>query len=289
MQELYQQYKPLLFHLAYQMSGSIADAEDAVQDVFVKLAAVNIQQIAEPKAYLCKMVANRCLDELKSARKRREQYVGPWLPEPLPTAGQPDLVELVIQDEQLSYGLLVLLERLTPGERAVFVLREAMGFDYADIAELLDRSAAGCRKLMSRAKGKLGGLDHVNSGSADVGRWVEHFLAALAAGKVNTVVAMLSEDAVLLSDGGGKVSAATRPLVTREAVAKFLIGVTAKQTISADGTSGYELTKLNGQAGLLFRSGTVVHTAVLFALDEGLLSRVYIIRNPDKLAHLQQA
>ncbi len=153
--ELFTQYKPLLFTLAYQLTGTVADAEDAVQDVFVKVHNVDPERLAEqPKAYLCKMTINCCHDLLRSARKKRELYFGSWLPEPLPLP-ESDLSERLIRKDLLSYGLLVLLERLTPAERTVFVLREAFEFEYTDTAELLSKTEANCRKLLSRAREKM--------------------------------------------------------------------------------------------------------------------------------------
>jgi RNA polymerase sigma factor (sigma-70 family) len=146
MEELYVQYKTLLFTLAYQLTGSAADAEDVVQDVFVKSFDVHPERLEKPKAYLCKMVTNRCLNLQKSARKRREVYVGPWLPEPIRTPEADTLETTVVRRDLLSYAMLVLLERLTPTERAVFVLRGALGFDYPEIAE---RSASERRIVAS--------------------------------------------------------------------------------------------------------------------------------------------
>jgi RNA polymerase sigma factor (sigma-70 family) len=160
-EDLYEKHKGLLFRLAYQLTGSATDAEDIVQDVFVKAHGAGLDQMAHPKAYLCKMTTNRCLDMLRSARKRRELYIGPWLPEPIPTPSE-DILELVVHRDLLSYAMLVLLERLSPAERAVFVLREALCFEYADIAGLVGKSEANCRKLISRARGKMGLVDDVS-------------------------------------------------------------------------------------------------------------------------------
>lgn len=223
MEALYQQYKGLLFHLAYQLTGSSTDAEDIVQDVFLKAHGVALEQIAEPKAYLCKMTTNRCLDLLKSARHKRELYTGPWLPEPIPTP-EADSYDAVVTKDLLSYAMLVLLERLSPAERAVFVLREAFGFDYGEIAGLVDKSEANCRKLISRAKGKLGIAPDapIRAKETELGeQWMSRFLAALEQGNVTALLALLSADAELLTDGGGKVSAAIRPIVSGERVARF--------------------------------------------------------------------
>mgnify|MGYP001319152620 CR=1 FL=1 len=181
------------------------------------------------------MVTNRCLDLLKSARRRRETYVGPWLPEPIPTP-ETDALEAVVRSDLLSYAMLVLLERLTPAERAVFVLREAIGFDYPDIAELTGKSETNCRKLMSRARSKMGITDKEPvAGEAAGPEWVSRFLAALEQGDVDTLLSLLAEDVVLVSDGGGKAFAASRPIESRDRVLSFLIGAMRKTPAYAGG------------------------------------------------------
>ncbi|EFM12554.1 RNA polymerase, sigma-24 subunit, ECF subfamily [Paenibacillus curdlanolyticus YK9] len=288
MVELYERYHRLLFQLAYQLIGSVSDAEDAVQDVFEKLQRVQSDQLAEPKAYLCKMVTNRCLDHLRSARVRREQYVGPWLPEPIAVEASDDAFETVVRNDLLSYALLALMERLTPAERAVFVLREALGFDYPAIAELIDKSEANCRKLMSRARGKMGVSEEELSETGSVGdEWIHQFLAALSQGKVDTVLSLLAEDAVCVSDGGGKVLAAIQPIVSRERVARFLLGIIRKEQQEATSDVTVELMPMNGQTGIVLREGGSVTSVILLQVKNGLLHDMYIVRNPDKLAHLQ--
>ncbi|UUZ80331.1 sigma-70 family RNA polymerase sigma factor [Paenibacillus sp. P26] len=223
MEELYDQYRAPLFTLAYQLTGSAADAEDAVQDVFFKACYVHPERLAEPKAYLCKMVTNHCLNLQKSARKKREMYVGPWLPEPIRTPEADTLETTVVRRDLLSYAMLVLLERLTPSERVVFVLREALGFDYPEIAELLGKQEANCRKLMSRARSKMGISEEEPVAAEAVElEWVSRFLTSLEQGNVDHVLSLLTEDVMLFSDGGGKVTAATRPIQTRVQVARFL-------------------------------------------------------------------
>nr|WP_285860588.1 MULTISPECIES: sigma-70 family RNA polymerase sigma factor [Paenibacillus] len=316
--ELYIEYKGLLFTLAYQLTGSASDAEDAVQDVFLKVHDIDLQRLAEPKAYLCKMVTNRCLDVLKSARKRREQYFGPWLPEPIPTSGD-ELFESVLRGELLSYAMLVLLERLSPVERTVFVLREALGFEYADIAVVIGKSEANCRKLISRARGKLGIEDRQDvCPEAIKEEWIGRFLAALQKGDMDAVISMLAEDAVVISDGGGKALAAVNPIRSRELVARFLLGLIRKLEPSkeADGATDaekregakgtkdagkleravelgealqLELLEINGQTGLVSRSGgsNIIDTAALIHIEGNSISSIYFIRNPEKLEYLQ--
>ncbi|GEB33427.1 RNA polymerase sigma-70 factor (TIGR02957 family) [Brevibacillus sp. 1238] len=283
METLYQQYKGLLFRLAYQLTGSATDAEDIVQDVFLKAYDVELEQIAEPKAYLCKMTTNRCLDLLKSARHRRELYTGPWLPEPIPTPGA-DSYESVITKDLLSYAMLVLLERLSPVERAVFVLREAFAFDYDEIAQLVGKSQANCRKIISRCKAKLG-LDadeQLHAHEKEIGEeWIGRFLHALEHGNVNALLTLLSADAELLSDGGGKVFAAIRPVVSGKRVAEFLLGL---MRFAAQG-SPYEvgLASLNGQTALVIRQNDAVDTVVFLHSKAEKIHRLYFVRNPDKL------
>ncbi|MBD2872820.1 RNA polymerase sigma factor SigJ [Paenibacillus arenilitoris] len=285
MQKLYEQYRRLLFTLAYQLTGSAADAEDAVQDVFVKVHGIDPGHLNDPKAYLCKMVTNRCLDMLSSARKRRERYFGEWLPEPVPTVRNEPL-EAALLGERLSYAMLVLLERLSPAERAAFVLREALGFDYPAIAELTGKNEANCRKLLSRAKGKLGMApeESPRAEAADEA-WVRRLLAALGQGDAEAVVSMLAEDVVLLSDGGGKAVAAVHPIETPDRVAKFLLGLMRKLPDYIGGVR-FETRPVNGQTGLLVRSKEGIDTAVLLHVDGGKIRNLYFIRNPDKLERL---
>ncbi|WP_127495959.1 RNA polymerase sigma-70 factor [Paenibacillus glycanilyticus] len=279
--ELYERYKGLLFSLAYQLTGSAADAEDAVQDVFLKVQNMNPDKLHEPKAYLCKMITNRCLDHLRSARVRREQYVGPWLPEPIAQYYDGGLEE-VVRHDLLSYAMLALLERLSPSERAVFVLREALGFDYPAIAELTGKSEQNCRKLMSRARAKMGITEEeLQSGGTIEQAWINRFVAALSEGEVDTVLSMLAEDAVLISDGGGKASAAVRPIESRERVAQFLLGIFRKSQITSHMT--VEVKPLNGEPAFVFRQEGIVDSVVFLEQREGVLHRLFIVRNPDKL------
>lgn len=283
---LYQTYKGLLFRLAYQMTGSAVDAEDIVQDVFLKVHDLAWEEIEEPKAYLCKMTTNRCLDLLKSARKKRELYTGPWLPEPISEV-YTDSYESVVQKDLLSYAMLVLLERLTPGERAVFVLREAFAFDYHDIAGLVGKSEANCRKIISRAKGKMGLSpdEPIVAEEKEISHeWISRFLAAMEQGNIDTLLTMLAKDAVLISDGGGKVSAALRPIVSGERVAQFLFGLMRK--FFANQELGIELAAVNGQTALVLQIDGKLDTVVFLEIEQDAIRHLYLVRNPEKLQYL---
>lgn len=285
MQELYEQYKGLLFTLAYQLTGSSSDAEDVVQDVFLKIYDVDLELLVEPKAYLCKMTTNRCWDLLKSARKKREQYFGEWLPEPILTLND-ESFEFVVRKELLFYSMLVLLERLSPLERAVFVLREALGFEYSDIAEIIGKSEANCRKVLSRAKGKIGVTTeeqiHVEVASEE---WVRRFITALEQDNVDTVVSMLAEDVVLVSDGGGKAFAAVHPIKSREIVTRFLLGLVRKASHEEESIQ-FDIREINGQTGVVIRTNVGIETVVLVHVERNSIRNLYFVRNPDKLKHL---
>ncbi|MGG1515557.1 RNA polymerase sigma factor SigJ [Paenibacillus oryzisoli] len=288
MNELYAQYKGLLFKLAYQLTGSVSDSEDVVQDVFLKAMEVHPEQLANPKAYLCKMVTNRCRDLYKSARKKREEYFGEWLPEPFLTSEE-DAMESVVREDLLSYAMLVLLERLSLAERSVFVLREALGFDYQEIAELLDKSETNCRKLFSRANAKMGLRQeelapHDGAGQA----WVQTFLAALKQGNMKQILAMLDQEVVLVSDGGGKVQAALEPITTRDRVASFLLGP-VRQSAMVHGEVLAEVRQINGNYGIVLRSSGGVHTAGLIYVENGVVRNLFFVRNPDKLKYVGES
>ncbi|MEG9295663.1 RNA polymerase sigma factor SigJ [Mangrovibacillus sp. Mu-81] len=285
MQEMYEKYKKLLFKLAYQLTGSVSDAEDVVHDVFLKLYDVPPEKLDKPKAYLCKMVTNRCRDLQKTASKKREQYFGEWLPEPFSDSGE-DTIDSVIRDDELSYGILVLLEKLTPTERVVFVLREALSFEYYEIAELIEKSAANCRKLFSRANAKMeiNSEEEVHSEAASQDL-VHDFITALKQGNVSQVISMLDQNVVLVADGGGKVLAAVKPILARDRVVKFLFGGVRKVSM-IDGISHIEIGEINGQPALILRSNEGIHTVGMIHVENNLIRNIYIIRNPDKLKHV---
>ncbi|MDH6351823.1 sigma factor [Brevibacillus sp. 1238] len=259
MEELFVQYRALMFTLAYQLTGSAADAEDAVQDVFVKACQVHPERLDEPKAYLCKMVTNRCLNLQKSARKKRELYVGPWLPEPV----------------------------RTPTERTVFVLREALGFDYPEIAELLGKQEANCRKLLSRARNKMGIAEDEQVAAEVIElEWVSRFLISLEQGNVDHLMSLLAEDVMFVADGGGKAKAFRHPVKTPELVARVLFAGIQKLRSYSQGDFRFEVVPLNGETSIIIRLGSETVAAVFIQLRHGKLTRIYAVRNPDKLAQV---
>lgn len=283
LEELYRTYRPYLFRIAYRMLGSAADAEDLVQDVFVALQSVETAAIDNVKAYLAKMVTNRCLNWLESARKQREVYVGPWLPEPLVEA-EPSPHAAVEREESLSYAYLVMLERLKPLERVCLTLREALDYEYAEIAGLVGITEVYCRKLVSRArqKARLSGSDSAMGGTWTSGREkVQRFLSAFATGNTVELSALLADDAVMYTDGGGKVRSAIRPILGRLRVQVFL---------SALRTRGWferppRIVDVNGDPGLLFMDerGVKAVVSLQWEADTGRIRNIYAVMNPDKL------
>ncbi len=274
-----------LFGIAYRMLGSVMDAEDVVQDAWLRYQRMDTQP-EHPAAYLRTVVTNLSLDRLKSARVQREQYIGEWLPEPLRTAeGNP--ADDVQRAESVSMALLVVLESLSPLERAVFILREVFDYDYADIARMLDRSEATCRKHLSRARSHVQAARSRFDVSAEAhDRLVTQFIDAVQQGDIQGVVSLLADDATLTSDGGGVVTAATRPVLGRERIGAFLAGLYAKA--QRDGlTITVEAVQLNGQTGLLMRDAAgQVTLAATFEVGAGTITTLRLVRNPAKLRRL---
>ncbi|MCE7009538.1 RNA polymerase sigma-70 factor [Kibdelosporangium philippinense] len=270
-----------MFNIAYRMLGSVAEAEDVVQDAFLRWHGADQSKIATPPAWLTKVVTNLCLTRLSSARARREQYVGPWLPEPVPTAdGALGPLETVEQRELVSLGVLVVLERLTPPERAVFVLREAFGHQHREIAEILDIDEAHSRQLHSRARRHV--ADARKRFPADRARHeeiVRRFLDATLRGDVKGLEQFLADDVVSWADGGGKVTAARRPIVGKAKVLRYMLGFQRRPELKEISA---EIAEINGQPAWVLSWNHM--TAVFVAEMEGeRVAALRAILNPDKL------
>ena len=277
--ELFERHRDRLFGIAYRMLGTVTDAEDVVQDAFLRWESADAD-VRDPGAYLTTIVTRLCLDHLKSARVRREEYIGPWLPEPLADTAADRPTELA---DALSMAFLVLLETLSPVERAVFLLREVFGYGYDEIAPMVDKKASTCRKIAQRARERVARQRtrfEVTPDAHDV--LVERFLAACRDGDMEGLLDVLADDVTLTSDGGGQVVAALRPIVTADKVARFLVGILRK----APENLRIERTTINGHPGLLAYQGDHLDSAWSFQVDDGHIQRVYVVRNPDKLRHL---
>lgn len=281
--ETFQQYRPLLFSIAYRMLGSVADAEDIVQEAFVRWRQVSGTEVRSPKSYLSAVVTRLSIDHLRSARVRREEYVGPWLPEPLLTGGSLDGAETIDLEETLSMAFLVLLESLTPVERAVFLLREVFDYDYGEISRIVARDEANCRQIARRARESVAARRPRFKISAEQEeRLVGSFLEACSEGKMESLLALLSEDVVLWSDGGGKTRAALNPIHGSERVSRFLLGILGKTPPSFS----TRIAWINGHLGIIGYVGGQPMSAVTLDAAEGRIQTIRIVVNPEKLRNI---
>ena|SRR5436190_1201531 len=280
--ERFVELKPKLFGIAYRMLGSVTDAEDVVQESYLRWQAADTSQVQSAEAFLTTIVVRLALDELKSARSRRESYVGPWLPEPLLVDERDPSVAVELADS-LSMAFLVVLETLSPVERAAFLLHEVFGYDYDDIAAMLDKQPAACRQLVSRAKRHVGERKQRYDGDRRRGmELAQHFQLACLTGDVEAVLQLLAEDATLWTDGGGVVKAARRVIVGANKVARFLIAVTP----NIPPTAQLHEAVVNGQPGtLVVDEGAAIMTIAYDVLDERIVG-VRVVSNPEKLASI---
>ena len=291
----FEAHRGLLFAVAYRLLGRVADAEDVVQDAWLRWAGVDTAAVADPRAFLVRVVTRLALDRLRRIKARREEYVGPWLPEPLLTG--PDVAEDVALAESVSLALLVVLETLSPLERAVFVLREAFGFSHAEIAAILGRAEPAVRQLARRAR------EHVRERrrrfAADPGerrRVTERFLAASAGGDLPALLAVLAPDVALVADGGGRALAPRRPIKGADRVARFLLAITTEarrarflRSVGVAPTADLhiELTQVNGGPGVVAVAAGTPVTALVLDVAEAAVRTVYLVANPAKLAGLR--
>ncbi|MFE5164223.1 RNA polymerase sigma-70 factor [Streptomyces sp. NPDC056697] len=272
-------HRSLLFTVAYEMLGSAADAEDAVQESWLRWAGVDRSRVRDPRAYLVRTVTRQALNRLRTLSRRREEYVGEWLPEPLLTS--PDVAEDIELAESVSIAMLTVLETLGPAERAVFVLREVFDMPYGEIAEAIGKSAATVRQIARRAREHVAARrPRMRVSRSEQQAVVERFLAALRTGQVRELMEIMAPDVVMIADGGGVVAAARAPIHGVEEVAKLL--ARAHQVVAA-----FETTPvwLNGApAGRLAFDGEP--SAVSLLVENGRIARIYVVRNPRKLTRL---
>ncbi|MGH4035035.1 RNA polymerase sigma-70 factor [Actinomycetota bacterium Odt1-20B] len=274
--------------VAYRMLGRVADAEDVVQEAWLRWSAADREQVREPRAYLVRVTTRLAIDRLRHVQSRRESYVGPWLPEPLVTDFDqtvPDTAERAVLADSVSLAVLVVLESLSPLERAVFVLREAFGFPFAEIAQTLDRSEAAVRQLAGRAR------KHVDErrpryevDPAQRRDLTERFLAAAVEGDLTGLLSLLAPDVHLVGDSGGKAKAPLRVIESADKVGRFIAGATAKGL--ADGEIEARFVEFNGAESVLLLVDGKPDAVLQLDVADGRIQRVYIVRNPDKLLSL---
>jgi RNA polymerase sigma-70 factor (ECF subfamily) len=281
--EHFNQHRPLLFSIAYRMLGSVADAEDMVQETFLRCQRVSEEAVQSPKTYLAAIVTRLCIDHLRSARVQREQYVGSWLPEPLigiQVAHSIDYAELA---ESLSFAFLTLLECLSPIERAIFLLREVFDYEYADIANIVGKSIPNCRQILRRARQRLLYKPNVIV-SSQKAELTEQFLASWNQGDVEGLVALMAENSIFWADGGGKVVAARKPLYGSVKVARFLTAIRHSKLIPAF-TS--QIVQINGQPGIINLVDNRPQSIFSFEFGDGCVRSIFAVVNPDKLKSVQ--
>ncbi|MFJ4715249.1 RNA polymerase sigma factor SigJ [Streptomyces sp. NPDC088785] len=285
---VFEEHRPVLMGVAYRMLGRVADAEDVVQDAWLRWSRADRDAVREPRAYLVRVVTRLAIDRLREAQARRESYVGPWLPEPLvtdfgPTA--PDTAERAVLADSVSFAVLVVLESLSPLERAVFVLREAFGLPFAEIASVLERGEGAVRQLATRARKHVEerrprfDVDPVQQRDL-----TERFLAAAAEGDLDGLLALLAPDVRLVGDSGGKSKAPLRVIESADKVGRFLRGIGAQG--AAPGFA-FRFAEVNGAPALLVLLDGTIDAFFQLGVSAGRIQHVYIVRNPDKLRALR--
>src|SRR5437016_5283478 len=280
----FEQHRSLLFSIAYRMLGSVADAEDALQDAFIRWQRASEADIRSPKAFLVTIVSRVCINQLESARSRREEYVGEWLPEPLVTEPGSDVSEIAQVDESVSMALLLLLERLTPVERAVFLLREIFDYTHAEIAGMIGISEANCRQLLRRAR------QHVrmerprfSASGRQHTELLERFYRAAGSGDMGGLLALLSNDVVMHTDGGGKANALPLPIFGPANVGRACVfGLTKLMTLKPL----QRIAEINGEAGIVSYVEGRPQSVFTIEVHDGRIGAIYIVTNPEKLSRL---
>ncbi|QDU61099.1 ECF RNA polymerase sigma factor SigJ [Planctomycetes bacterium Pan216] len=278
--DVIEEHRPYLLGLCYRMLGSVGEAEDVLQEAYLRWHGAGEPVLDAPRAWLTTVCTRLCLDRLKSVAVKRERYHGQWLPEPM--MDERNRAEL---DESISLALMIAMERLTAPERAAFILHDVFGFDFGEVAKTLELKAAHCRQLAVRARRHLRG-DHqrVESSPEEVERLSGAFFSAIESGDVEGLRAVLAEDVVVLSDGGGKVSAVLKPLQGRDKVERFFLSL--RRFYAKVGGIQLKQTWFNGAPGLLVLAEGQAPSAYQFAIEEGVIQSIFIQRNPDKLERL---
>jgi RNA polymerase sigma-70 factor (ECF subfamily) len=273
--ETFNEHRPLLMSIAYRMLGSRADAEDALQETFLRYQAGD-EELESPKAYLTTIITRLCIDHLRSARVQRESYVGQWLPEPVATTGMD-----IGMAESLTMAFLVLLENLSPAERAAFLLHDVFDYDYAEVAQMTGKTEANCRQMVHRAKERIAARPRRFAPSREeTDRITARFIETTSSGDLSGLMALFSGDAVMTSDGGGKANAALNPVKGADSISRFVMGVLRKN----EGLNPlHTLTEINFQPAFITTISGRVESVTILDIGDGLIRNLFIVANPDKL------
>jgi RNA polymerase sigma-70 factor (ECF subfamily) len=280
---IFQEHRPALGRLAYRMLGSLADADDVLQEAYLRWSHADRAAVESPRAYLASIVTRLCIDRRQAIEARKESYIGPWLPEPVVEPAEADPGGRLEAAESVSLAFLVVLESLTPTERAAYLLRRVFDYGYDEIAAILGKSEPACRQLVSRAEGRvLERRPRFEADAAEAERLTDAFLHACSTGDLDGLVAILAADAVAVTDGGGKAAAALVPIRGAERVARFFLGLMKKLP------PGLELrrVRVNGRPGVLTVLDGQSFNVLTLDVADGRVSACYVVRNPDKLARV---
>lgn len=273
----FDEHRGLLVGIAYRILGSYADAEDVAQDAWIRWSTVDSTDVRDARGYLVQIATRLAIDRLRQLKSRRETYIGPWLPEPVATGDTAETAELA---DSVSIAMLVVLESLSPAERAVFVLRESFGYRYGEIADILGTSEAAARQMSRRARAHVQARrPRFDTDRAAQRRLTESFLRACREGDVDGLLALLAPDATMTSDGGGRAEAPPRPITGGTKIAKLLVAWQDKPIPDPS----YEVADINGEAAILVRSAGQPITVIAFEVVDGLVQEIYLVANPDKL------
>jgi RNA polymerase sigma-70 factor (TIGR02957 family) len=277
-------HRNLLFTVAYEMLGSASDAEDVLQETWLRWVGVDLSAVRDARAFLVRITTRQALTRLRTLSRRRESYVGPWLPEPLLTV--PDVAEDVELADSVSIAMLLVLETLTPTERAVFVLREVFDVDYDEIAEAVDKTPNAVYQIAHRARARVAARRPRGTPSpAESREAIEAFRRAVELGDLQGLLDVLAPDVVFLGDGGGVVDAALSPVVTADRVAPMLA---ASRLSEAAAATPLQVAQVNGHPALILRLARRIDTVLMVRVDDGLIAGLYAVRNPEKLLHLER-
>ena len=281
--ETFNQHRSLLFAIAYRMLGTVTDAEDMVQETFLRWQHATEETVQSAKTYLSTIITRLCIDHLRSARVQREQYVGPWLPEPIMTKHAEDPAAQVELADSLSMAFLVILERLSPIERAIFLLRDVFEYDYDEIAQMVGKSPTNCRQILRRSRQHIAAQRPRFPVSPQQQEQITiQFLEATTQGNLQGLMSLLANDVTFWSDGGGQVAAALKPVQGAMKVARFLLAIRSKWL----STAVADVIKVNGQPGIItFVDGTI-HSVATFEIGDGAIRSIYMVRNPEKLKRI---
>jgi RNA polymerase sigma-70 factor (ECF subfamily) len=284
---MFAQYRGLLFSIAYRMVGSVTDAEDMLQETFIRWEQAPNGDIRSPRAFLVTIISRLCINYLESARVQREEYVGQWLPQPLVTDPGSDPLEIIRQDESISMAFLVVLERLTPAERAVFLLREVFEYEYSEIATVIGQNQTNCRQILRRARQHVSALrPRFRASAQKQNDLLERFIQATRSGDMDGLVALLSSDVVLHSDSGGKAIATPNLIHGADNVARGILGGLKKLVPS---NLVRCIMQINGASAVVSYLNGHPHSVLSLDTTKGRIRGIYVVTNPDKLTHLPAA